>query len=124
MKKSAPLLLGLLTVIFIIAGCSKPDVWEMDQWYTQMSRYRDSDNKAFSIYVKTLEEEKIQKICDRYLEKFGDDNHYLQIHFYDDRSFTPDYSNGIFFTEAQADHMVARYFYNPFRDEKRLELLK
>ncbi len=100
MKKSAPLLLGLLTVVFIIAGCSKPDVWEMDQWYTQMSRYRDSDNKAFSVYVKTLEEEKIQKICDRYLEKFGDDKHYLQIHFYDDRSFTPDYSKPTIWSPA------------------------
>jgi len=124
MKKSAPLFWGLLGIVFLTIGCSKPEIWEMRQWYVQMSRYRDSDNKVFSIYVKTLEEEKIQKICDYYLEKFGDDKHYLQIHFYDDRSFTPDYSNGIFYTMEQGQHMIARYYYSPYSGDKRLEFLK
>ncbi len=119
-------LFPILFVLFLlsVSGCSKPEEWEMKQWYTQLSRYRDGDTKAFSIHIKTLEEEKIQKICDYYFNKYADDDHYLHLHFYDDRSFTPDYSKGIEFTEVQGEHLIARYFYNPFTGEKRLEFLQ
>jgi hypothetical protein len=124
MKKHLLPLLIISAVAVIISNCSTPDTWEMSQWYTQLSRYKDNEVKAYAIHIKTLDEDKIQKICDYYQNKYGDSTHYLYIHFYDDRSFVPDYTNGVNFTEAQAAHMVARYYYNPFENDKRLEILQ
>ena len=116
-----------LAVLFIsslfILNCSKPDVWETSTWYSQISRFKDSETEAFALHLKTFEEEKIEKICDFYLDKHGDPNHYMLIHFYDNRSFMPDYSKGVDYSEAQEEHIIARYFYNPFTDEKRLEFM-
>lgn len=124
MVKSFKSLLFIFAAALAVSSCSTPETWEMSQWYTQLSRYKDAEVKAYSIHIKTLEEEKIQKICDYYVEKYGDSEHYMYIHFYDDRSFTPDYSNGVNFTEPQAEHMIARYYYNPFQNDKRLEILQ
>ena len=124
MKKIFALLLIALAAGMLFLNCSKPEVWEMSSWYTQMSRYKDSESKVFAIWTKTLEEEKIQKICDYYQDKFGDEDHYLELHFYDNRSFTPDYSKKVDYTEIQAEHIIARYMHNPYSDEKRLEFLR
>lgn len=124
MKKRIALLLITLAAGMIFLNCSKPDVWEMSSWYTQMSRYKDSESKVFAIWTKTLEEDKIQSICDYYQEKFGGENHYLELHFYDDRSYTPDYSKKVDYTDRQGEHMIARYLHNPYREEKRLEFLR
>jgi len=96
----------------------------MNDWYSQLSHFKDSETEAFALHLKTFEEEKIGKIADFYLDKYGDEDRYLLIHFYDNRSFIPDYSKGVDYTEAQAEHIIARFFYNPFTEEKRLEYLQ
>jgi len=111
-------------VVIFITGCKTPDTWEMSQWYTQLSRYRDSELRAFSIYVKVLEEEKIEKICDYYFDQYAESDRYMQIDFYDSRDFTPDYTNGVEVNEYQAQHRVAQFYYNPFRNDKRLEFFQ
>ena len=124
MRRIYGLLAFLLLIGFMSSNCSKPDVWEMNRWYVQKGRYKDDEIRAFSVWCKVLEEEKIQKICDYYFDKFAEDDRYLQIDFYDNRSFTPDYSKGIKFTEQQGQHIMAKFFYNPYRETKRLEMLK
>jgi hypothetical protein len=124
MKTVSGLLLTVMVAGLIIVGCSKPEVWEMSQWYTQLSRYKDDEVRAFSIHIKVLDEEKIQKICDYYFDKFAEESRYLRLDFYDNRAFTPDYTKGLEATEAQVQHMVARYIYDPFTGSKRLEMLK
>lgn len=124
MKLLKPVILLLVVSSLFILNCSKPDVWEMNNWYSQLSRFKDSETEAFALHLKTFEEEKIQKIADFYLEKHGNEDHYLLIHFYDNRSFVPDYSKGVDYTEAQGEHIIARFFYNPFTEEKRMEFLQ
>lgn len=109
-----------MAAIFVI-GCSRPETWEINQWYTQLSRYKDREIRAFSIHVKVMEDEKIQKICDLYFEKYAEPDRYLRLDFFDDRSFTPDFSDGIEINQYQNQHRIAQFFYDPFRDQKRLE---
>lgn len=96
----------------------------MSQWYTQHSRYKDESTRAFTLYVNTLDEDKIRKICDYYFEKYKDPNRYLRVDIFDDRSFTPDYTDGIDITKYQEEHRIAQFHYNPFTDTEMFDLLR
>lgn len=124
MKKVNLLFACLLVTIIFISNCTKPETWEMSQWYVQISRYKDDEIRAFALWCKTMEEENIQKICDFYFDKYAEEDRYLQIDFYDNRSFTPDYTRKINPTEFQVEHMIAQFYYNPFKERKTLEMLK
>jgi uncharacterized radical SAM superfamily protein len=124
LKQGIYLIITLGALGIIIYGCSKPQEWEISQWYTQMSHYKDSEVRAYSFHIKVFDEDKIQKICDYYVEKYADTDRYMRLDFYDDRTFTPDYSRGINPTEAQEQHMVARFIYDPITNNKRLEMFK
>ncbi len=117
-------ILIFISIAVLVSNCTKPEVWEIDQWYVQLSRYKGPDLRAYSVYLKTMEEEKIQKISDKYLENHNDPNRFLQVDFYDDRSFTPDYTNGVEVNKYQAQHRIAQFYYDPFSDKKRLEFFQ
>ena len=111
----------LVSIAILFSNCTTPEDWEINQWYTQLSRYKGHDTRAYSVYLKVMEEEKIQKICDKYLKAHKDKDRFLQVDFYDQRDFTPDYTDGIEVNKYQAEHKVAQFYYDPFNEKERLE---
>lgn len=124
MRRIKFFILAIFALAALASNCSKPEAWEMSRWYTQYSRYRDDEIRAFSLYVSTLDEDKLSKICDYYYEKYKDPDRYLRVDIYDDRSFTPDYSDGVNITKYQDEHRIVNFYYNPFTDQKTLDFLR
>lgn len=107
---------GTITVVSIILfGCSKPEIWELSSHYRQYSNYKDRNTRAFSLIVKTTDEEILRQIAERYKKKYSDPYRRLVVDFFDDRRSIPDYSKGVKMNDMEEDHLVAHYEIDPFK---------